>query len=128
MQNNKLDYINTRTHSMDLSNSDKMVHSLDLSGTIIDVSPGWLKVFGYKKDEVIGRHFVEFLDMESLNRVQNNFPCLKDYGFVDNVSLSIVCKNEDVINVYLNGTSKYSDNGKFERTFCEMTFDKKAVD
>ena len=121
MGDDKLKYINTRTHSMDLKDSSRIVHSLDFSGTIIDVSPGWLEAMGYDRDEVIGRHFVEFLDFESLCRVQDNFPCLKDYGFVNNVSLSLVCKNKKTISVYLNGTSKYNDNGEFERTFCEMT-------
>lgn len=121
MREAKFDYVNTRTHSMNLQDSDKIVHSLDFSGTILDVSPGWLKMTGYKRDEVIGRHFVEFLDVESLLVVQNNFPCLKDYGFVDYVPLHIICKDGSILNVKLNGTSKYKDDGTFERTFCEMT-------
>ncbi|UPW17310.1 PAS domain-containing protein [Agarivorans sp. TSD2052] len=116
----KLQLINTRTHCMDLSSDQSIVHSLDLSGTIIDVNPGWLKATGYERAEVIGKHFVEFLDMESLIKVQKNFPCLKDYGFVDNVQLHIVRKDHVVISVKLTGTSKYNAKGIFERTFCEM--------
>ncbi|WP_284204221.1 PAS domain-containing protein [Psychromonas marina] len=116
----KLQLINTRTHCMDLSSDQRIVHSLDLSGTIIDVSPGWLKATGYERGEVIGKHFVEFLDRESLMKVQNNFPCLKDYGFVNSVPLHIVRKDRVVIYVKLTGTSKYNEQGVFERTFCEM--------
>lgn len=126
MENTKLDCINTRTHNMDLTDGNKLVHSLDVSGTIIAVSPGWLKITGYKKDEVIGKHFIQFLSVESLLCVQNDFPRLKDFGFIDQVPLKVVCKNKDIIEVKLNGTSKYSDSGEFERTFCEMTPSKKS--
>ena len=121
MKDDKLKYIETRTHSMDIENEDKLVHSLDLSGTIIAVSPGWLKMTGYKKEEVIGRHFVEFLDVKSLFTVQENFTSLKDFGFINHVPLRVVCKDKHIVSVELNGTSKYSEKGMFERTFCEIT-------
>jgi len=120
MEIDRTELIYTRTHCMDLKSDEKIVHSLDFSGTIIDVSPGWLKITGYEKHEVIGKHFVEFLDMESLLKVQKNFPCLKDYGYVNNSALKIVCKNHVIISVHLTGTSKYTTDGIFERTFCEM--------
>ena len=89
MKNNKVEFIHTRTHSMNLKSSEEVVHSLDYSGTIIDVSPAWLEMTGYERDEVIGKHFLEFLDLPSLLKVQKGFPYLKDFGFVDNVSLNI---------------------------------------
>ncbi|MDG3088788.1 PAS domain-containing protein [Vibrio hannami] len=119
-------YIDTRTHCMDLGHDEKMVQSLDFSGTILDVSPAWLTLTGYVKDEVVGRHFMEFLDVESLLCVEKNFPQLKDFGYIDNVSLKIRCKDAAVITVTLNGTSKYSQKGTFERTFCEITPTQKA--
>ena len=82
MEIDRRELIHTRTHCMDLESDEKVVHSLDFSGTIIDVSPGWLKMTGYEKEEVMGKHFLEFLDMESLLKVQKNFPRLKDYGYV----------------------------------------------
>ncbi|WP_375750911.1 PAS domain-containing protein [Vibrio sp. HN007] len=106
---------------MDLRDKKRMVQSLDYSGSILDVSPAWLDLTGYSKGEVLGRHFLEFLDVESLLRVDKNFPCLKDFGYVDNVSLTIRCKSGKTVTVTLNGTSKYSDKGEFERTFCEIT-------
>lgn len=117
----KLNYIHTRKHCMDLKDIEKKIHSLDISGTIIAVSPGWLKMTGFKEEEVIGKHFMEFLDIKSLINVQENFPKLKDFGFVDHVPLEIVCKNRDILKVELNGTSKYSSTGEFQRTFCEIT-------
>lgn len=107
--------------TIDLRNNEKVFYSLDFSGTIIDVSPAWLKITGYEKDEVIGKHFVEFLNMKSLLKVQKNFPSLKDYDFLDNYPLNIVRKDHVVIPVTLTGTSKYTNDNIFERTICEMT-------
>lgn len=106
---------------MSLGDEEKAVQSLDLSGTVIDVSPAWLELTGYEKEEVIGKHFMEFLDVESLLCVEKNFPQLKDYGYVDNVQLKIRAKSSVVLSVSLNGTSKYHQDGSFERTFCELT-------
>lgn len=112
---------NTRAHCMDLSNHEKAVQSLDLSGSILDVSPAWLALTGYAKDEVVGRHFIEFLHPESLSCVEKNFPHLKDFGYVDNVQLKIRAKDNKALHVSLTGTSKYDENGVFEQTFCELT-------
>lgn len=117
---NKETYIKTRTHSMDLKDHSKAVQSLDLSGTIIDVSPAWLNLTGYTRDEVIGKHFMEFLHGDSVLCVEKNFPFLKDFGYIDNVHLKIRAKDHSAISVTLNGTSKYNNKGTFEQTFCEL--------
>lgn len=113
--------IDTRTHCKDLNSKESAVQSLDFSGSIIDVSPGWLKLMGYERDDVIGKHFVEFLAQEALLKVNHCFPRLKDYGYVDHISLKIQCKDKRTISVSLTGTSKYNSQGEFERTFCEIS-------
>lgn len=97
-----------------------MIQSLNGEGIIIDVSPGWLMITGYEKEEVIGHFFGEFLLNESLSKVKREFPHLKDYGFVNNVQLKLRRKDGVVIEIALNGTSKYNEHGEFERTFCEL--------
>lgn len=124
MAADKIELINTRTHCMDLDSDETMVHSLDLSGTIIDVSPAWLNITGFAKGDVLGKHFIEFLDLQSLTKIEKNFIFLKDFGFVDNLPLNIMRKDRGIIPVVLTGTSKYTDEGQFIRTFCEMKFTK----
>ncbi|MCY6369359.1 sensor domain-containing diguanylate cyclase [Clostridium ganghwense] len=120
LMENAINMINTREHSMDLQSTKKMVQSLNKEGIIIDVSPGWLFMTGYAREEVIGHFFGEFLVDESLSKTKTEFPHLKDYGFVNNVCLKLKRKDGVVIEVALNGTSKYSDDGEFQRTFCEL--------
>lgn len=116
--------IDTRNHCMDLDNNKIAVQSLDVNGSIIDVSPGWLQLTGHQREEVIGKHFLAFLADGSELQVQRNFPQLKDYGYVNNVPLKLKCKDDKILSVHLTGTSKYADDGEFERTFCELTMDK----
>ncbi|MGB5823009.1 MAG: diguanylate cyclase [Proteocatella sp.] len=115
-----INMINVRQHSMDLKSEKEMVQSLNSGGIIIDVSPGWLFITGYEKEEVIGHFFTEFLISDSLSKVRREFPHLKDYGFVDNVQLKLKRKDGVVIEIALNGTSKYSHDGEFKQTFCEL--------
>jgi PAS domain S-box-containing protein len=105
---------------MDLNSHERAVQSLDYSGSVVAVSPGWLELTGYTEEEVIGRFFLEFLDFESLKKAQTCFPHLKDYGYVDDVPLKIRAKNNSILSVRLTGTSKYHDDGRFERTYCVM--------
>ncbi|MDG3086412.1 diguanylate cyclase [Vibrio hannami] len=117
----KQSLINIRSHSMDLQSCYRAVQSLNESGVVIDVSPEWEKLTGYVCSEAIGRHFTEFLDSQSLKQVEKNFPQLKGYGYVNDVHLMIKRKDGTTLSTILNGTSKYDDDGKFVRTYCEIT-------
>lgn len=117
----KKDLINIRSHCMDLNSESVPVHSLNEAGCIIDISPGWLMLMGYSREEVIGHHFTEFLAPESQQHVLKNFPRVKGFGYINNAKLTFVCKDESKVEVTLNGTSKYDSDGQFMKTFCEIT-------
>ena len=42
-----------------------MLHSIDASGRLVEVSDRWLEVLGYERSEVIGRKSTDFLTAES---------------------------------------------------------------
>lgn len=120
MHDKAVTMIDTRDHSMDLSSELANVQSLDKDGIVLDVSPGWLKMTGYSREDIIGHSFREILLDETLGQVKNEFPHLKDYGFVNNVPLKIRRKDGTIIEAVLNGTSKYDNDGYFVKTFCEL--------
>lgn len=109
-----------RNHSVDLESECELVQSLTAEGNIIDVSPLWLNHTGYLRDEVIGKHFSLFIDDKSIEQVGLNFPHLRDFGFVDNVPLTLIRKDKVHEDVILNGTSKYTKEGQLQQTFCEL--------
>ena len=107
-------------NSRDLQSKQKVVQSLDENGIILDISPAWLSTIGYKREDVIGQFFGNFLSKESIPQVEKNFPHLKDYGFVHNVSLVIIRSDNVKIQAILNGSSIYNSDGVFVQTFCEL--------
>jgi PAS domain S-box-containing protein len=113
--------INIRTHCNDFRKEETAIQSLDINGTVIDVSPTWLKLTGYERDEVIGRHFWEFLGAKSLLQAKDSFPQLRDFGYINNVALKIKRKDKSLVDINLNATSRYKHDGNLERTFYETT-------
>lgn len=97
-----------------------MFQMLEKDGKIIYVNDNWLKETGYKEDEVIGKHFKDFLIEESFPSVKIKFPQLRDYGSISNVLLKIRRKDGVVIETVLNGISVYDENGEFLNTRCEL--------
>jgi len=43
-------------------------HSQDIEGKILEINPAWLKITGYKREDVIGAWFGSFMTAESLGR------------------------------------------------------------
>ncbi|WP_051251720.1 sensor domain-containing diguanylate cyclase [Psychrilyobacter atlanticus] len=97
-----------------------MFQMLDKNGDILHVNDKWLEEMGYKLHEVIGRFFGDFITGDMQTAVENNFPHLKDYGFVNNVQLKLKRKDGVIIETVLNGISIYDEKGRFINTRCEM--------
>ncbi|WP_319372055.1 PAS domain-containing protein [uncultured Ilyobacter sp.] len=97
-----------------------MFQMLEKNGNIIYVNDNWLQEMGYREEEVIGRHFKDFLLEESIVSVKEGFPILRDYGRIENVMLKLRKKNGVVIEAVLNGISVYDENGEFLNTRCEL--------
>ena len=88
--------------------------SLDVNGRFITINPVWLNMFGYKKEEVIGHWFGEFVaDVDKFN-----FPCLKSTGEIHEVQFEIICKDKSIISVELNGSIVLDENGDFLQSHC----------
>lgn len=120
-ENIKVDMISmTNCHSMDLFSHTEMVYSLNGDGIFIDVSPAWLTTSGYIKEDVVGHPFSEFISEDSRQIAQREFVHLKDYGFAHNVKLRLIRKQGDILDIIVNGTAKYNDDGSFDCSFCEV--------
>lgn len=94
--------------------------SLDVNGVILDVSQAWLNFLGYKKDEVIGKLFLDFVNSASQDVVKNNCQDMKDYGFLENIQFNIKHKDGSNFQVILYASKNYNENGSFAGTNCEI--------
>lgn len=112
--------IDNRTHCKDLQSQTSMVQSLDINGKILDVSPKWLEKTGFSRDEIVSHFFSDFFEESNKNVIAENFEHLKNYGFIDNVLVFLKRKGAVPIEVVLNGTSIYDQQGQFINTVCEL--------
>jgi PAS domain S-box-containing protein len=101
-----------------LSSIPVAYQSLDEEGRIIDVNPFWLKLLGYKKEEVTGLSFGSLWEMDRRELFPTIFKSFKDNCFIENADLKLICKNGDLIDVVLTGSIETDDKGNFGKTHC----------
>ncbi|HYF03785.1 MAG TPA: PAS domain S-box protein, partial [Patescibacteria group bacterium] len=101
------------------NNIPVMLHSIDNSGYIIDVSEYWLLKLGYKREEVIGRKSIDFLTEESREyAISKVFPVFLKTGRVEDIQYQFVKKNGDIMDGLISSTSEKDDNGVVIRSFA----------
>jgi len=91
--------------------------SLDLSGNFIEVNKAWLETFGYKREEVIGHWFGEFLALEYKEAFRKRFPIFKAAGQT-HCEFEMVHKNGSRKFIVFEGRIGYELNGDFKQTHC----------
>ena len=80
-----------------------MMHSIDMTGAIVQVSDYWLKHMGYGREEVIGRRSTEFLTKESARRAAEEvLPAFWRDGVCNDVHYEMVRKDGSRIDVLLS--------------------------
>ena len=98
------------------NNNPLPYQSLNEDGCIVDVNPMWLTFLDYQREEVIGKHYTEFLHPESQQIFQENFPKLKQIGCVNAVQFQLKHKDGHFSDISLNGSVGYKEDGNVDRT------------
>lgn len=99
-----------------------MMHTIDPSGRIIQVSDYWLKVMGYERHEVIGRKSIEFLDPESRRRAESrNLPDLFRTGHNNDVQYRFITKSGQPIDTLLNSFLERDSDGQPKASYAVIT-------
>ena len=84
-------------------NTPAMLHQVDESGIVRDVSAYWLSHMGYSRDEVVGNPSSAFLTAESRIYAENHaLPEFMKNGRARNVALQFRKKNGEVIDGLMN--------------------------
>lgn len=88
-------------------------HSLDAKGNLIRINKTELNWLGYSLDEVLHKKFSDFFTDQGKKVFQENFPKLKEKGWINNLELEIVCKNGVIRWFSLNATGIKDEAGNF---------------
>jgi len=102
--------------------------SLDSDGRFVEVNQQWLDTMGYKREEVIGHWFGEFLCPEYVNGFRIRFPIFKSLGSIHS-EFEMLTKEGQCLFIAFEGKIGYEFDGKFKQTHCilqDITNQKKA--
>ncbi len=92
--------------------------SLDENGNILLVNQIWADVLGYSKEEVVGKHFSDFLISDDVDKFESRFSQFKEVGEVHGREYRLRKKSSEVMTVLFDGRIEYDDQGEFVRTHC----------
>lgn len=91
--------------------------SLDIDGYFIEVNQQWLNILGYKRDEVIGKWFGDFLSLPYQEGFRKRFPLFKAQGQIHS-EFEMVHKNGNKIIIEFDGKIGYNKDHEFKQTHC----------
>lgn len=84
-------------------NAPVMMHSINPTGTILNVNKKWLEQLGYSREEVLGRRVDFIMTQESAQRAfKEVLPKYWKTGKVSDISYQYVTKQHDVMDVLLD--------------------------
>jgi len=91
--------------------SRDLIWEIDLEGVFLNVSRSSVVIYGYHREEMIGRHFSEFMSKDSALDFESHLEqCIQGNGIYDIVA-NHLNKNDRPIQVVYNAKPKYDYRG-----------------
>lgn len=94
--------------------------SLDSQGIIVEVNKPWLSLLGYKKEEVLGKWFGEFLAPDQQEKFRLGFPAIKQQGEVVGVEFTMLKKSGTPLQISIDGKVGHGIDGSVKQTHCML--------
>jgi PAS domain S-box-containing protein len=91
-------------------------HSLDVDGRFVEINDTELRWLGYRREEILGRKFIEFLTPKGLEIFKANFPRFVKNGAVNNLEFDVVCRDGSILPYNINATAVYDAAGNYVRS------------
>ena len=92
--------------------------SLDAEGKFLTVNREWLETMGYRREDVIGRPFTDFLDPSIQQNFRESYQRLMLHGEIHGLKLSLVKKDGSLLLVKFEGRVGYDHSGDFRQSHC----------
>jgi diguanylate cyclase (GGDEF)-like protein/PAS domain S-box-containing protein len=98
-----------------------MLHSIDADSRLVNVSEYWLETLGYERDEVIGRNVTDFFTEDARRHSKEvALPQFFRTGSVQDVSLQVVKKNGNILDVLLSSTAQHDPDSHFSHSLAVL--------
>lgn len=95
--------------------------SLDLAGNVLEVNEAWLGLFGYSREDVVGRFVGEFMADDSVNLLMQEFSVFRQKGRTDGLIFQFVRKDGERRLMMLNGQMARGKDGNYVLSHCALT-------
>jgi PAS domain S-box-containing protein len=96
-----------------------MLHSIDSTGCLTEVSDYWLKIMGYSKHEVLGQKLTSFMTKSSRQYAEGEvLPRFFKQGSVKDIHYRFVKKKGQIIDVLLSAIAEKDDEGQMIRSLA----------
>ncbi|MHC1783144.1 MAG: PAS domain S-box protein [Anaerolineaceae bacterium] len=95
--------------------------SLDGDGIIMEINQAWLDMLGYKKEDVIGHPFMEFLTSGSREKFRVKYPQIKALDEIHDLEFEMLHKDGQIVRVDFDGRIGKNDQGAFEQVHCLLS-------
>lgn len=104
-----------------------LLHSIDESGTLLNVSTAWARMLGYTREELIGRRTTDIMTPKSRAfALTRGLPLLYSAGRVTNISYEFVRADGRPLPVLLSSGAIRDEAGRFLRALTVVTDDRRA--
>lgn len=105
-----------------LKNTPAMLQTTDSNGRLIDVSDYWLEIFGFEREEVIGRKSTDFLTEESRRYfLEAIAPQFFETGICRDVPCQLKRKNGEIVEAILSANVIKNAKGNFLGSHASIT-------
>ena len=93
--------------------------SLDKDGCILEVNRSWLDMLGYRKEEVVGQWFGDFLHPDEIGDFKENFPKYRDLNeIIRDVEFRLQRKDGSYLLAEYTANMGRDDQGRFVQSHC----------
>ncbi len=92
--------------------------SLDEEGRFLEVNQVWLNTLGYRKDEVLGRWFGDFLHPKDRPLLRTRFPRFWELGEVHGAEFRLRCRDGQEVLASFDGKISGGPEGTARRSHC----------
>jgi len=89
-----------------------MMHSVDVDGVILSVSDRWLTTMGYARDEVVGRHGLDFFTEESRRQRERDLRQLWAQGHHTSGVLQVRRRDGRALDIVASAIVQYDEAGR----------------
>jgi diguanylate cyclase (GGDEF)-like protein/PAS domain S-box-containing protein len=89
-----------------------MLHSMDSEGRLIYVSQSWLDTLGYRREEVIGRSFFDFIADANVQEIKaKHFQSLRTFGEIRDNNYQLRLANGSALEVSISEVAQRDSGG-----------------